>query len=113
MSSLQAAWTVLCQTAKDAVAAGFDKASAEKLSNAARSYAAAAGGGGAKPSGQRSGKLIPFGRSKGVAIEDAETKDLQWVAQALAASIEDPEKERWRNSNIELRDAIEQELESR
>jgi hypothetical protein len=98
-----------------------DTEAAKALSDAALAYAAARGGG-AKPSGVvkgtggrtlRSGKVIPFGRSKSTPIEEADAKDLRWVAGALRESIEDASKERWRTQNVELLSAIEAELETR
>ena len=61
----------------------------------------------------RSGQVIPFGRSKGQAIEECDEKDLQWVAGAMRESIADPAKEKWAPKNRILLDAIEAELATR
>ena len=67
----------------------------------------------AKPDKRATGIVLKFGRSKGKTIEDAATADLQWMVSALGENIEDPDKARWRQQNVELRDAIETELASR
>ena len=113
------AWEDLALAAKAfAAAAPGEKAAGQRLSDAAKAWAKAA----APQSGEvrgtggrtlRSGKVIPFGRSKNVPIEEATTQDLQWVAGALKSSIEDPAKERWAADNRALLDAIENELETR
>lgn len=102
------AWSILAQAA---IAFGGDKspAAAQALSDAAKEWAAAS-----KPAkSASSGAVIPFGRSKGTAVADAETKDLRWVAGALRSSIDNPEKARFRDANQALLDAIEAELETR
>ncbi len=57
--------------------------------------------------------VIPFGRSKGTPIADAETNDLEWVAGALTKSIDDPAKARWADADRALLAAIEAELATR
>lgn len=61
----------------------------------------------------RSGAVVPFGRSRGLPIEEATKGDLQWVSGALRESIADPAKARWAPQNRELLAAIEAELETR
>jgi hypothetical protein len=78
----------------------------------------AAGAGGSPSRGAssgkgRSGQVVPFGRTKGLPLEEAETKDLQWLAGAMRESIADPSKEQWAAKNRVLLDAIEAELETR
>lgn len=59
------------------------------------------------------GTTLPFGRSKGVKLAEADTRDLRWTAGVLRESIADAAKERWRAANVELLEAIERELETR
>lgn len=97
--------------------------SAQALADAAIEWATVKGHGGAeaKPGrivgtgGRelRCGVVMPFGRSKGVAIEEADAKDLAWVAKALGESIDNPEKQRWRAANVATLEAIEKELATR
>lgn len=61
----------------------------------------------------RSGLTIPFGNSKGKPIEEATPKDLEFIANALRQSIDDPAKGRWREANEKLLDGIEKELQTR
>ncbi|MCX6951316.1 MAG: hypothetical protein NTV51_03905 [Verrucomicrobia bacterium] len=88
-----------------------DKASANELSEAAKAWAAA------RPAAPRpaapSGLTIPFGRSKGKPLSEADDKDLRWVAGAVRKSLDDPAKERWRAKNAELLAAIDAELAGR
>lgn len=119
------AWKVL-----DASARLFngDKHTGAALSQAAKDWALAngfvqaVGGAPASPSVPvkgtnggtlRSGQVVPFGRDKGVPIEEADTKSLQWLAGAMRESIADPSKEKWAAKNRQLLDAIEVELETR
>lgn len=57
--------------------------------------------------------LPNFGRNKGQPISGVETKELEWYAGAMRKSIDDPSKERWRDSNQAMLDAIEAEIERR
>lgn len=118
------AWKVL-----DASARLFngDKHTGAALSQAAKDWAAANGFvqavGGAAPVAApvtgtggktlRSGQVVPFGRDKGVPIEEADAKSLQWLAGVMRESIADPSKEKWAAKNRALLDAIEVELETR
>lgn len=63
--------------------------------------------------GSKSGVLLPFGKSKGLDVVDAKTDDLQWISGALQTSIDNPEKERWRQGNIDLKAAVDAELRKR
>ena len=56
---------------------------------------------------------LPFGREKGVRLNEAKTNNLQWVASAIKETLDDPAKEKWRAQNVTLLEAIERELESR
>lgn len=115
-----AAWTALVN-ASDAHSNARTKNAAQQLSDAAKAWAAACGAVTSAPktvkgtngSALRSGQVVPFGRSKGTPIEEADTKDLQWLAGAMRESIADPAKEKWAPKNRELLDAIETELETR
>jgi hypothetical protein len=117
------AWSELVAASSEAVKQDFSKESGARLSNAAKAWAQANGFvlavGGAAPgpartsSKSRSGQVVPFGRSKGTPIEEADTKDLQWLLNAVSESVDDPSKERWREKNVALRDAIKAELEMR
>lgn len=105
-----AAWQAL---ASAAVAYASDKSTlpAQRLADAAERWSKAKRA--AKPGANADDFVVPFGRSKGTPIADAKTNDLEWVAGALRKSIDDPEKERWRESNQVLLSAIESELEGR
>lgn len=110
-----ALWRDLSEAAKR-WAANPKAEEGQALSDAAKAWGAAhAPSAETKPKSkhERSGELIPFGRSKGQPIEEADTKDLQWVAGAVKVSIEDPAKERWAPKNRALLLAIEAELETR
>lgn len=114
------AWTDLVD-ASDAHHIERTKERAQKLSDAAKAWAAASNATAPKSGAVRgtngntlrSGQVVPFGRTKGLPIEEAETKDLQWLAGAMRESIADPAKEKWAPKNRELLDAIEHELETR
>ena len=108
-----ARWTALATAAKK-YAAEASKENAQALSDAAKAWVQEPGEQSAKPkSVAHDGVVIPFGRSKGTPIGQADTKDLMWVADALRKSIDDPAKERWVDSNRTLLGAIEFELETR
>jgi hypothetical protein len=114
-----AAWQRLTETAEAWTKAKDDRQARNALHAVAVSYSKAFAGGDAKPgaarssSKTRSGQVVPFGRSKGTPIEEADTKDLQWLLNAVSESVDDPSKERWREKNVALRDAIQAELETR
>lgn len=61
----------------------------------------------------RSGFTMPFGRSKGLAIEDAQRSDVEWMLSKIEQDIDDPEKARFRAKNVAFRDALDAELASR
>lgn len=118
-----AAWAKLDGAATD-YATGRTKAQAQALSNAAKTWAAVADAETSKPktSGRvvgtrgnvlRSGEVVPFGNSKGKPIEEESDKSLEWLRNAIASSVDDPSKERWREKNQKLLDAIEAELDAR
>ena len=108
MSTRAALWNDLSAAAK-AWAANPKAAEGQALSDAAKAGGAAH----APEKPKASGHVIPFGRSKGTPIEEAETQDLEWVSMRLAESISDPEKARWAASNRALLEAIGAELEGR
>lgn len=56
---------------------------------------------------------IPFGRSKGVALNEAKVDDLKWVSGILSENIGDPTKARYRDSNEKLLAAVDRELATR
>lgn len=60
-----------------------------------------------------SGAVVPFGKHKGEPIETATDKDLAYLSTAMQRSIDDPTKERWRESNAKLKAAIDAELSTR
>lgn len=85
----------------------------QALSDAAKAWAGAAT---PKPTTDRkadSDLTLPFGRSKGQRVSDADVKDLNWMAGCLRESLADPAKERFGPQNRALLDAIETELEAR
>lgn len=57
--------------------------------------------------------VIPFGRTRGTPIGEAETKDLEYIVGALRETLDEPEKARFRAKNEELIAAIERELGTR
>lgn len=68
----------------------------------------------ARPAASSGSKvLMPFGRSKGVAVSDAPTDDLKWMLGVLKESLADESKSRFWDSNQIQHDAIEAELASR
>jgi hypothetical protein len=67
---------------------------------------------GATGAGQRSGLTMPFGRSKGVPVEEADGSDLNWMANKIRTKTpsDDP---RWRAKDAQLLAAIDAELAGR
>lgn len=61
----------------------------------------------------RSGEVCPFGKSKGVPIEELEERDLHFIIKAMQDSLDDPSKDRWREKNEKLLNACEKELGTR
>jgi hypothetical protein len=49
---------------------------------------------------------MPFGRSKGEFINTAPVNDLMWVGEKIAADIDNPEKSKWRDNNLQVLSAI-------
>lgn len=66
-----------------------------------------------KATTSRSGQVVPFGKSQGVPIEEATTKDLRYLEGAIAGSVDDEGKAKWREKNVALLDAIRAELGTR
>jgi hypothetical protein len=46
-----------------------------------------------------SGVVMKFGKGKGTPIEQASDRDLEWYGDAIAKSVDDPEKSRYREGN--------------
>ena len=91
-----------------------DLATTRALCDAASTYASE------RLKGTRKGQMregrtevLPFGRSKGVSLDQAPQGDLVWVREALEGSIADELKSRWREANQRLLEAIDRELETR
>lgn len=63
--------------------------------------------------GAKSGVVVPFGKNKGMPIEDTETKDLEYIAGAQRTSLADPSKARWKQQNEAVLVACEAELAKR
>lgn len=57
--------------------------------------------------------LVPFGKDKGLPLNEAKRANLDWVAEKMRESLDDPAKERWRAQNVTLLEAIERELSTR
>jgi hypothetical protein len=57
--------------------------------------------------------VVPFGKNKGQSITDIDDGNLQWLADAVKKSIEDPEKAKFKRKNQELLDALREEYKSR
>lgn len=126
--SMVAAWQRVRELAKALEATPDDRKISNSLHLAILGYAEACGyeltgraslqmtqtsRGGSGGRSRRSGKTVPFGRSKGLPIEEATTKDLTWLAEVLRESIDEPAREKYREQNAALLSAIEAELESR
>lgn len=113
------AWTNLATAATAFAAEALAKPNASALSSAAYAWAEANGyvkrgeTRGTNGNKLRSGKTLPFGRQKGVAIEEVDDENLRWVLGRVRESLDDPSKDRFRAANAELADAIEKELETR
>lgn len=99
------AWNDLAAAARS-YAANQNASTAQTLANAGEAWAQSKKIACAPP-------VLPFGRSKGTPISRAETKDLEWVAERLRESIDDPGKSRWKAANELLLEEIENELEGR
>jgi len=61
-------------------------------------------------SGSGSGIRMAFGKQKGATPDQLTDRDLNWYMGCVARNIEDPSKERWRDSNQSLLDALTEEL---
>ena len=88
----------------------------EALAAAAVNWARASSGAApvrAQSTGERSGLVVPFGKNKGMPVEETSDKDLRYLSDAMARSIDDMSKERWRDSNQKLKDACDAELRRR
>jgi hypothetical protein len=56
---------------------------------------------------------LPFGREKNVPLNEAKTGNLKWMRGCLVEMVADPAKEKYREKNQALLEAIDRELESR
>lgn len=114
--TLAEAWHALTLAAEE-YARGVNERSRNELHRAAITYAQHRETPKPRPTGvadhRTTEAVIPFGRSKGKPINEASTRDLEWVLGALEKSIDDPAKARWRDSNQATADAIRDELEGR
>ena len=59
------------------------------------------------------GMTVPFGRDKGKPISDIDDAALQWLADAVKKSVEDPEKAKFKKRNEELLTALRDEYKRR
>ena len=57
--------------------------------------------------------VMPFTKSKGKPLADARTEDLEWALPKIEASLDSPEKARWRDANVALIAGIKAELAGR
>jgi hypothetical protein len=57
--------------------------------------------------------VVPFGRTQGTKISEAETTDLNWLLGVMKERVDRPDLARHREKNVELIAAIERELETR
>ncbi len=116
-----AAWSALCDAAKAFASDERNDGYRTGLHSTARAYAATCAPlpsaqprtGPSKQTREAHGMVVPFGRSKGTPIGQADTRDLEWVAQALRNSIEDAGKVRWREDNERLLGVVTSELATR
>jgi hypothetical protein len=96
-----------------------DRKTATALHNAALKYASLFPRGqgeqvrGTNGGVKRSGFTSPFGRGKGQPIEELGNSDLDWLTNAVRESVNDPAKDRWRDKNQALLDALEREQATR
>lgn len=114
MNALESAWNALAEAAIAFGQLGTTDAG-KALANAADAYAKARWSTKTqkRPESPASGMTVPFGRAKGRTIGEADTRDLQWVLKCVNDSIDDAAKQRWRESNERLANAIQHELELR
>lgn len=99
-------------------AATRDMREAKALRDAAEAdtrarWAERTGKGGESPKRGQGVVLMPFGKEKGVPINEADKRNVQWVRDRIAESIDEPGKERWRAQNVTLLEALDAELASR
>lgn len=109
----KSAWMELQATAK-AYALEPTTTRAQALAEAACEWARAKGWREPRSESAPSDAVLPgYGRNKGQPVSGVETKDLQFYVRTLQASIDNPEKARWREQNQASLDAIEAELARR
>jgi hypothetical protein len=56
---------------------------------------------------------VPFGRQRGERVRDLDADNLAWAIEFIGASLDDPEKRRWRDDNRRLLDALVAERDRR
>lgn len=112
MSPREMAWAVLAAAA-EGYARDKSKANSQALADAAMGWGAARNTGPSQQTREAAGMTLPFGREKGVSIGQAGTENLRWMANAIAESLDDPDKQRFRAKNEDLLAAIQRELATR
>lgn len=60
--------------------------------------------------GSASGGVVKFGRNKGQRFADVPPSELQWYRDAIQRSVDDPEKARWRDANLDDLAAIDRAM---
>lgn len=60
--------------------------------------------------GRKTGVIYPFGRSKGLDLAEVALDSLEYLLKATDESINDPSKSKWRERNIQQREAVVKEL---
>jgi len=62
---------------------------------------------------QGSEVIAPFGKQKGKPLSELNDENLQWLAEAVKKSVEDPTKEKWKAKNQALVEACREEYKRR
>lgn len=113
-SALDQRREVLFAAAEAFVAGGKTEDRQRELCDAASAYAKERAAHFKQQQNQEASELVvPFGRTKGTPIAEAETRDLNWVLGRLQENLDQPGHERYRAKNVELIAAIERELGTR
>jgi hypothetical protein len=87
---------------------GLDRSQAPKVE-----FRKGGKGGGSKAQVPPSERTIPYGQSKGKKLSELDEKDLKWYREAMAASVLDPDKARWKADNESWVVAIDAEFARR
>lgn len=56
---------------------------------------------------------VPFGKNRGEPITEVSDRSLQWLAEAVKKSVDDPAKSKWKTKNQALLDALRAEYKRR